>query len=74
MIAKKKIGNMIEFKLNYNEEKEANDFLKEHRNCGNPTAIGGHIKFIFTPTSVGDSCILKCVCGKEKDITDYNCW
>ena len=67
---------MIEFKLNEKENELAEKFLQEHRHPEiYKGAIGGHINFIFTPTSIGDACTIKCtICGAEENITDYNCW
>lgn len=67
---------MIEFKLSEKENEYAEKFLKEHRHPEvYKGAIGGHINFIFTPTSIGDACIIKCtICDVEKNITDYSNW
>lgn len=67
---------MIEFKLNEKEEAAANEFMKKHRHPEvYKGAIGGHIHFLFTSTSVGDACILHCsICDEKENITDYNCW
>jgi cupin superfamily acireductone dioxygenase involved in methionine salvage len=67
---------MIEFKLNEKENELAEEFLQEHRHPEiYKGTIGGHMNFIFTPTSIGDACTIKCtICGAEKNITDYNNW
>ena len=67
---------MIEFKLNEKEENAAKAFMEKHKHPEiYKGAIGGHIDFIFTPTSIGDACTIKCtICGSKKNITDYNCW
>ena len=67
---------MIEFKLNEKEEAASKEFQKKHRHPNvNKGAIGGHINFIFTPTSIADACTIKCtICGAEENITDYNSW
>ena len=67
---------MIEFRLSEKENELAEEFLQEHRHPEiYKGAIGGHIKFIFTPTSIGDACTIKCtICDTEKNITDYNNW
>ena len=64
------------FKLNDKEEAAAREFEQQHRHPKvNKGAIGGHIDYIFTPTSIGDACIIRCdICGKKKNITDYDCW
>jgi len=42
--------------------------------CGPYTgAIGGGVQYLFTPTSLGTSCTVRCF-GVEKDITDYKSW
>jgi hypothetical protein len=65
---------MIEFKLNEKEEAFAREFLEKHRHPDvGKGAIGGHIDYIFTPTSVGTACNMYCnICGVEENITDYS--
>lgn len=67
---------MIEFKLNEKEETAAKAFMEKHRHPDiNKGAIGGHLYFCFTPTSIGDACSIRCnICGAEENITDYSCW
>lgn len=67
---------MIKFILNETEETAAKEFEQQHIHPGvNKGTIGGHIHYIFTPTSIGDACSIRCdICGEEKNITDYNCW
>ena len=67
---------MIEFKLNEKEETLAEKFMQEHRHSDiYKGAIGGHLRYIFTPTSIADACTIKCtICGAEENITDYNSW
>lgn len=67
---------MEEFKLNDNEVKAAEKFENTHKHKEvNKGAIGGHIQYIFTPTAVGTGKSIKCIiCGKVKNITDYDCW
>lgn len=65
------------FKLSENEIKDANEFEEKHFECARkcPTAIGGHITYKFTPTSLGTGVSVKCnLCGEEKNITDYDLW
>jgi len=64
-----------EFKLQPEEAERARVFEKEHMKCAmkHPTTIGGHIDYIFTPTSIGTGVSVKCtLCGKEENITEYN--
>ena len=67
---------MIEFKLNEKENELAEKFMQEHKHSEiYKGAIGGHINFIFTPTSIGDACTIKCtICDSEENITDYSHW
>lgn len=67
---------VIEFKLNKKESKLAEKFMQEHRHSEiYKGTIGGHLEFIFTPTSIGDACTIKCtICDIEKNITDYKSW
>ena len=66
----------IEFKLNDKESKLAEKFIKKHRHPEvYKGTIGGHMRFMFTPTGIGDGCIVECtICGSKKDITDYSTW
>ena len=66
----------MKFELNETESKKAEEFLEKHRHPEvYKGAIGGHINFIFTPTSVGDACSMHCnICGVEENITDYSHW
>ncbi len=66
---------MIRFQLNEKEEKEAREFMNKHKPCLVPTTIGGGFSFIFSPTSVGYSVIIKCdICGETLNVTDYDSW
>ena len=67
---------MMVFKLNDKEEAAAKEFLQQHRHPEvNKGAIGGHMKFIFTPTALADAYSIHCtICGEEKNITDYTSW
>lgn len=37
-------------------------------------AIGGRLKFIFTPTGLGDGITVECICGEKLDLTDSENW
>lgn len=39
----------------------------------NPGAIGGTFSFVFTPTTLFTSVIVKHISGAKFDLTDYNC-
>lgn len=67
---------MMEFKLSEKENELAEKFLQEHRHPEvYKGAIGGHVDFIFTPTSIGNAISIRCtICDTEENITDYNNW
>ena len=67
---------MIEFKLSEKEEDAAKKFMEEHRHSDvYKGAIGGHLEYLFAPTSIGDACCIHCtICGEKKNITDYSKW
>lgn len=62
----------IKFDLTSFERVRATKWIKEHE-ChlkDNPTAIGGRISYIFTPTGLGTVVQVACVCGESKTISD----
>ena len=65
---------ITEFKLNESEAQKAKEFEEKHRHPDiYKGAIGGHISYKFTPTSIGTAVIIKCnICNIEENITDYN--
>ena len=66
----------MKFELNEVETKRAKTFQEQHRHPEvYKGAIGGHINFIFTPTSISDACTIHCsICDEKENITDYDCW
>lgn len=68
----------MKFELNETEiQKYALWNSKHIKTCpiyGMSGAIGGRLSFIFTPTSLGVITSVKCACGKEKTLTDFNEW
>ena len=40
----------------------------------NAGAIGGKFTFCFTQTSIGIGEAVKCACGQEIDVTEYDLW
>jgi len=56
------------------ETKRLQEFCKKHKRCARATAIGGQYIYQLCQTSIGTMLSVKCVCGKEKDITDYKNW
>ena len=65
-----------EFKLSDKEVERARAFERVHLHQGiDKGAIGGHISYTFTPTSIACAVKVKCsICGKEENITDYSSW
>ena len=63
-----------EFKLTDQEAMLAEVFELEHKHPHvNKGTIGGHISYIFTPTSIGIGISMRCsICGEEENITEYN--
>ena len=37
-------------------------------------AIGGQFTFKFTPTGLGYIITIKCLCGKDVNVTDFDNW
>ena len=83
MVAEYGKNQTIAFTLGGKELKDAFGFIKNHkcdlkdesRTGGKKVgAIGGRIGYRFTPTSLGIAALVKCACGKEKDVTDYDSW
>ena len=62
------------FEFHGNEEEKFNAFCEKHQHPeADKGAIGGHISFRFTLTSIGDMPTVRCgVCGEEENITDYD--
>lgn len=52
------------------EQKDAREFSSEHYN-----SCKSNVQYIVEGTGIGDVITVKCKkCGKEKNITDYDCW
>lgn len=68
----------MKFELYGLEEMNYEKWLEEHGECPKRHeyhgAIGIGDTFIFTTTSLGRVVKVECVCGKQQDITDYECW
>ena len=70
------------FKVTGEQEKQAQKFMLTHDcSCrkdedGWPYvgAIGGATTFCFTPTGLGDILVVKCTCGAEVNLTDFDSW
>lgn len=67
----------IEFIVPDDETIVAGNWLKEHEKICKQTdvgAIGGKYTWSFTQTGLGCIMVLKCACGEEIDVTDYENW
>jgi hypothetical protein len=66
---------MIQYKLDKEQIRKISEWEYNH-NCviKNLGAIGGKLTFSFTPTNLGIVTKVKCCCGKEIDLTDYEDW
>ncbi len=62
--------------MNFSLDKEQTEMFikwKDHDDCLESFgACGGRFTFSFTQTSLGCVCKVKCACGQELDMTDYN--
>jgi len=68
----------MSFSLDKEQLKKFKEWDEEHKGrCafGDPMkqgAIGGRLTFSFTPTSLGEISKVKCTCGEDIDLTDYD--
>lgn len=67
------------FDLEGSELRAADAWVAEHRRDAHGGAwpemvIGGALTYGFTSTSLGDVIVVRCYCGAEKDVTDYDLW
>ena len=67
----------MEFKLNEKDSEKIKTWFEEHscefsRQGAYLGAIGGRITYLFTPTSLGTVVKVRCACGEEIDITEYD--
>ena len=70
------------FRISLKEARDATRWLKNHASTceklnlfiEKETVSGGLISYIFTPTSIGNGVAVRCACGKECDVTDYDNW
>ena len=68
---------MFSFTVSDKESKIANDWLMEHKKVCKVTdvgAIGGKYTWSFTQTGLGCITVLKCACGEEITVTDFENW
>lgn len=63
------------FPLNKKEETRLKAFYKAHGKHYTTSATGGKYTYSFTPSGIGTFSEVRCnVCGKSKNITDFNNW
>jgi len=66
----------LSFILTPLETDRVSNFISNHmhRDMGH-TAIGGHISYLITPTSLGCAYTVTCSrCGVSEDVTEYEAW
>ena len=63
------------FTMHEKEPENADAFAKEHAGCVSRSAMSERFEYTFLPGGIGTCVTIKCIiCGKEKNITDYDCW
>jgi len=70
---------MQQFGFTPDEVERIHTWQRSHQNEKHPNprkmgAIGGSYTFSFTPTTLGCVSKVKCHCGDELDLTDYEDW
>jgi len=66
----------MKFQLDNEQFKNYIEWDKKHQ-CklkNNIGAIGGRLTFSFTPTGLGVIIKVKCACGEELDLSNYEEW
>jgi len=64
----------MKFIITEDEAKNIYDWNKSHK-CKLPqTAIGGNLKYIFTPTGLGTLIMVKCLCGESYNVRGSDNW
>ena len=69
------IVNIMSFYLNENDKVKLHKWREEHDSgcfIQYKGAIGGGLTYCFTPTSIGTVIKVKCACGEEIDLTNYD--
>jgi len=67
----------MEFHIVDEELQKLTEWAEKHnKECPvkNSGTIGGRITYTFTPTSLGMIVKVKCACGENTDLTNYEDW
>jgi len=65
----------MQFSFTQKEQNTFDEWFRDHHcTVQYGGAIGGSITYTFTPNNIGVVSIVKCTCGAEKDVTDYDEW
>ena len=67
---------MFNFVIDFDQQVKFENWDENH-DCEfkkNSGAIGGRLKYSFTPTSLGVITKITCACGESTDLTYYDCW
>lgn len=66
---------MMIFSLGDQDISRVNEWKAAH-DCGlsYQGAIGGKYTYCFSPTNLGIVVKVRCACGSEIDVTDYDSW
>lgn len=64
------------FPLDDDEQAKAAGFEYEHekRHGRSKAADGARYTYSFTPSGIGTTIIVKCNCGEQLDVTNYESW
>ena len=70
----------MEFLMSDDEEKAAKEWFDLHlktKHKGKAPytgAAGGGLSYEFTPTGIGTCIVVRCMCGAEENVTDFEGW
>jgi len=68
---------MKTFEIDDDQEKKLEKWKREHKEkCKKwiESTEGVKLIYIFTPTGLGTIVVVKCICGKELNLTDSDKW
>jgi len=65
----------VRFETTPEQDETVRAWTKDHGcNLNGVGAIGGGLSYEFTPASIGVVTLVKCACGNELDLTNYDSW